>query len=87
VYPILPLDEMKSGETGRVADLDGPDDWVHRLAELGFRTGVTVKMVKPGAPCILELNQQRMTCRLDRKATVLVELLPPQDSKEPTRGR
>lgn len=71
---VLPLEMLNAGEHGRIADLDGRADFVHRLEEMGLRTGVNVEMVRPGAPCILGVNQHRLSFRPEPSTTILVEV-------------
>lgn len=71
---VVPLELLKSGEHGRVCDVDGRPEFVHRLEEMGLRPGVTVRMLRPGSPCILDLNHQRLSFRAEQAASVLVEL-------------
>jgi len=71
---IVPLDLMRAGEQGRICDLEGSAAFVHRLKEMGLREGARVEMVRPGSPCILTIDHQRFSVRLDESATVLVEV-------------
>ncbi|MDZ4683900.1 MAG: FeoA family protein [Planctomycetaceae bacterium] len=71
---VVPLELLKSGEEGRVCEIDGRPDFVHRLAEMGLRTGATVRMLRPGSPCILDLDHQRLSFRADQVASVFVEV-------------
>ncbi len=71
---VIPLEMLRSGEQGRICEVDGAVDFVHRLEEMGLREGVTVKMLRPGSPCILDVNQHRLSFRADDLATVLVEI-------------
>lgn len=71
---IVPLEMMSSGEQGRVSALDGSPEFVVRLEEMGLREGVRIRMVQPGCPCILAVNDHRFSLRFDNRATVLVEL-------------
>ena len=64
---------LRSGECGRIAQVDGDEQFVNRLAEMGFREGVGVRMVRVGRPCIVAVDDQRMTFRSDELALVLVE--------------
>ena len=43
--PVLPLPQMRAGESGEVVDLRGGRGPVRRLTELGIIPGVTVKLV------------------------------------------
>jgi len=41
---------------------------------MGLRTGATVRMLRPGSPCILDLDHQRLSFRADQVASVFVEV-------------
>jgi ferrous iron transport protein A len=71
---IVPLELLQAGQQGRICELDGSPTLVHRLEEMGLREGARVQMVRPGSPCILALDHQRYSLRLDEAATVLVEI-------------
>lgn len=71
---VVPLENMSTGEQGRVCTLDGSADLVVRLEEMGLREGASVRMVRAGSPCILAVNNHRFSLRFDGNATVLVEL-------------
>lgn len=72
--PVIPLDLLAAGEQGRIHELDGSPEFVHRLAEMGLRIGASVSMVQPGSPCILAVGNHRFSLRIDDAATVLVEV-------------
>jgi ferrous iron transport protein A len=71
---VVPLEMMSTGEQGRVCTLDGAPEFVVRLEEMGLREGACVRMVRSGSPCILAVNDHRLSLRFDQTATVLVEL-------------
>ncbi len=71
---IVPLELMARGEIGHVVQVDGPLDVVHRLAEMGLREQAVVRMVQPGRPCLVAVNDQRLSLRTDEDVTVLVAL-------------
>jgi Fe2+ transport system protein FeoA len=73
---VVPLEMMSTGEEGRVCTLEGTPDFVVRLQEMGLREGVKVRMIQPGSPCILAVNDHRFSFRIHESATVLVELTP-----------
>lgn len=73
---IVPLDSLQAGETGRIADVEGCAEIVTRLAEIGLRNGASVRMVQPGRPCILALDNQRLSFRPEDCTHVFVEVLP-----------
>lgn len=73
---VVPLDTLRVGESGRIADVDGCAETVTRLAEIGLRNGATVRMVQSGRPCILALDDQRLSFRPEECTHVYVELIP-----------
>ncbi len=73
---IVPLDCLQAGETARIADIEGCVDIVTRLAEIGLRNGAVVRMVQPGRPCILALDNQRLSFRPEDCTHVFVEVVP-----------
>ena len=70
---MVPLDLLCPGEIGRVVDIDGNQDLVHRLAEMGVCHGAELQMVRPGRPCIIALDNRRISFRGDKAAAILVE--------------
>jgi len=70
--PLVPLDALRAGEAGEISDVDGPPDLVHRLSELGLRSGVRVRMQQPGQPCVLAIGDQRLSLRLEAEVIILV---------------
>lgn len=47
-------------------------DQVHRLEELGMRSGAEVQMVQPGSACIVRLAGSKLCVRADELLRVLV---------------
>lgn len=72
--PTVPLELLKTGEEGRVSDVDGDRSTVMRLAEMGLRQGVAVRMVKAGRPCIVAVGNHRLSYRVEDSTVVLVEV-------------
>ena len=70
----LPIELMNAGESGVVVDVSGRSDLVVRLEEMGLNAGVRIRMVRPGSPCILEVNQHRISIRFDESISVLVDV-------------
>ena len=70
--PLIPLELLAAGEHGRIQELDGSPEFVHRLEEMGLRIGAMICMVQPGSPCILAVGNHRFSLRIDETATVLV---------------
>lgn len=73
---LLPLEALQSGESGRIHEIDGQSELVQRLAEMGLHPGATVRMLRPGSPCIVDINHQRLSYRCDDRASILVEVGP-----------
>lgn len=74
---LLPLALLHPGETGCIHDVDGNPHLVRRLDEMGLRSGVSVRMVQPGEPCIVAVDHQRLSFRGEEDAVVLVEVKRP----------
>jgi ferrous iron transport protein A len=74
VSQIVPLHLLHPGETGCILEVDGNTHLVRRLDEMGLRTGVAVRMVQPGHPCIVALDHQRLSFRGEDDAIVMVEV-------------
>jgi len=72
--PWIPLDSLQAGETGFVADLDGPSAAVNRLQELGLRVGERVRMLCQGPPHIVLVGETRLCLRPESDVLVLVGL-------------
>jgi ferrous iron transport protein A len=71
---LVPLELLAAGETGRVCQLEGAHDHVVRLEEMGLRTGVEVRMLRPGLPCLVAIDNQRITFRGEDVVSILVEV-------------
>jgi Fe2+ transport system protein FeoA len=71
-FELLPLHLLPAGALGRIAQLVGDRDQVHRLEELGLRRGVVIQMVNGGSPCIVHLEGARMCFRSSELLGVLV---------------
>lgn len=71
---LLPLNMLKAGETASIVDLVGESSQVHRLQEMGLRTGATIRMLKPGAPCVVALDGKRLSLRLSGLLDIYVAL-------------
>jgi len=74
VSQTLPLELLEAGDTGVVVEIDGRPELVVRLEEMGLHTGGMVRMIRPGSPCILEINHQKFSLRIEDAATVLVDV-------------
>jgi Fe2+ transport system protein FeoA len=68
---------LTPGEVGCILEIEGETHLVGRLAEMGLRSGVHVRMVQPGHPCIVAFDHQRLSFRGEDEAVVLVEVARP----------
>jgi Fe2+ transport system protein FeoA len=71
-YDLLPLWLLRAGQLGHVGELVGPADQVHRLEEMGLRTGAQIEVLQPGRACIVRLGEQKVCFRSDEATRVLV---------------
>jgi ferrous iron transport protein A len=70
---LMPLDMLRAGEVGEVAEVSGPDAaFVGRLAELGIRAGCRVRVVQPGSPCLLDVGGCKLCLRGGECSQILV---------------
>ncbi len=69
---LIPLDLLRTGESGTVAEILGDPPAVHRLQELGLSIGAAVRVLREGPPSLLALGTQRFCFRPDVGTTVLV---------------
>jgi ferrous iron transport protein A len=71
---LVPLAFLRAGQAGRVGEVIGTGDMVHRLREMGLYDGASVQMIRPGSPCIIRLHGQRLGFRTDDLARVMVRV-------------
>ena len=71
---MVPLALLRAGQAGRVSEVLGTGDMVHRLREMGLYDGAPVQMIRPGSPCIIRLRGQRLGFRTDDLARVMVRV-------------
>ncbi|MGE3313835.1 MAG: ferrous iron transport protein A [Planctomycetaceae bacterium] len=69
---VIPLESLAVGESARIENVDGSIEMVTRLEEMGLRQGVDIQMVRPGSPCIIALNNHRISFRGEESAIVMV---------------
>ena len=72
--PLVPLEGLRAGERGHIADLAGPPVAVNRLQEMGLRIGQSLTMVRPGPPHLVQLGELRLCLRPESDVIVLVGL-------------
>jgi Fe2+ transport system protein FeoA len=72
MHDLIPLARLSSGQTAEISQLVGHPDQVHRMEEMGLRSGVTVEMVRSGRPCIIQLAGNRLCFRESRSFSIFV---------------
>ena len=76
---VIPLHLLDAGQSGRIVDIDGHEASVVRLHEMGIGVGETFeirdqgRMMRAGTPCILAVDNQRLSFRHGRSAVIFVE--------------
>ena len=71
---LIPLCSLRAGERGCVGGVVGACDVVHRLREMGLYDGAQIQMIRPGSPCIIGLQGQRLGFRMDECAKVMIRV-------------
>lgn len=69
---LIPLRYLMPGQTAEVGQLMGSAEQVHRLEELGLRSGVRIEMLQSGSPCIIRLSGSKLCFRDSDAIRVLV---------------
>ncbi len=69
---VLPLELLHANEEASIVELIGDESQIHRLAEMGLRIGANIRMISPGAPCLLAIDGKRLSLRLNENLEVLV---------------
>ncbi len=72
MYELIPLRSLPDGQTGEVGEVFGDPLQVHRLQELGLRSGSTVEMIQSGSPCIIRMSGNKLCFRHNAGLNVLV---------------
>ena len=71
---LVPLHLLARGQEAAIGEIVGHPEQVHRLQELGLRSGQIVEMVQPGSPCIVRLGGQRICFRSSDAVGILVRM-------------
>ncbi len=71
---VLPIDLLAEGEKGRVVDIDGHQDVVMRLQEMGLKPGSQIRLIRSGSPCIVLVDERRLSFRTEQSAEIFVEI-------------
>jgi ferrous iron transport protein A len=69
---VIPLHLLPAGELAEVDQLFGDEAEIHRLEEMGLRSGTTIEMVQSGLPCIIKLSGHKLCFRSSEACNVLV---------------
>ena len=72
---LLPLELLRPGEWGEVAEVHGDATWVCRMAEMGVRAGSRLQMLRGGCPCLFQVAGARLSLRGDDIMRILVRPL------------
>lgn len=75
---LVPLSMLNAGEAGLIRELDGSQDFVKRLCEMGLSHGAEIQMISPGSPCIIAVRHQRISLRGDDELAIYVEPQSPR---------
>jgi ferrous iron transport protein A len=71
---MIPMGLLPAGACGTVVRIDGQPNVVLRLQEMGVRPGCHVRMIQPGAACVVAIGNHRFGFRGAEAAVVLVEI-------------
>ena len=71
----IPHSLLRTGQTGRISEVMGTGEMVHRLREMGLYDGAAVQMIRRGSPCIIKLHGQRLGLRIGDITHVLVRVV------------
>ena len=69
---LMPVELLSAGEWAEVVEVTGEPHCVHRLAEMGVQAGCRVRVLQPGAPCLLQVGGARLSLRSDCRLQLLV---------------
>jgi len=72
VDAVVSIRQLEAGQKARVEELVGDDDYVHRLEELGLRSGTYLEVFRAGNPCILRTVGGKLCLRSDDRLDILV---------------
>jgi len=74
MHDLIPLELLAAGSSGRIGQLLGTAEEVHRLEEIGMRVGVKIEVLQEGAACIIRLDEATLCYRLEQCVRVLVKV-------------
>jgi Fe2+ transport system protein FeoA len=67
-----PLELLSNGQEARIVEVSGDCVQVHRLAEIGIRSGSMLQMIRTGEPCLLAIDGRRLSVRLNNDVDIFV---------------
>ncbi len=70
MFELTGLQRLTKGEAARIAGVEGSHSSSKRLADFGFREGVQVTMVRPGATCIVRIDGRCLGLGTEHQASV-----------------
>lgn len=59
------MKDLQTGQSGRISDIRGRADYVHRLEEFGLQAGTRIEMFQSGNPCIIRTAGCKICLRAD----------------------
>lgn len=71
---IVPMEDLKRGQQASVYDVSGDPQTVHRLAEMGLRTGCQIQMRDAGEPMRLMVEGKELMLRCGQSVLILVSV-------------
>lgn len=63
VQELIPLKMVRAGQFGRIEELVGDAEHIHRLEEMGLRRGADFEVVKSGTPCVVRIGGCKLCIR------------------------
>ncbi len=72
---LVPFSCLIRDESAKVHCLEGDEQAVVRLQEMGIRPGSTVRMLRPGSPNLVLVDGRRFSLRVDDSIEIYVEPL------------
>jgi ferrous iron transport protein A len=69
---LVPVEYLNAGDWAEVVEISGEPHCVNRLAEMGLHAGTRVRVLQPGAPCLLQVGGARLSLRPDCHLQLLV---------------
>jgi len=82
---VMDLTRMKSGEKGKVIEIQSGWGLMRRLETLGIRPGVEVEKVSAqlvGGPITIQVGNTQASLGFGMAMKVIVELIPPEKKEE-----